>query len=1594
MATEIDSLQLKIGAEAQKANNEIDKLINKLGVLSKSLGSVDTKGLQKLASGVNILGGAMQSFQGVKLSDFTRIAKGIQKFEAVDGTKLSQLSSTLTPLASGIATLSGLNFDNKGLVNFINSITRLSNSNVSGLNSVNFAQLGANINQLTSALSNSKSVASNTIQVVNAVSRLASAGANAQATSTALPLLGANLKRLINSLSKAGVVSENTIQFASALGLLASAGNRTAQTAANLDALAEALKRFMQTMSTAPTVNANIIQMTQALGQLASNGNRVGGVTRGLTSSLNSWGNSARQASKHSFNLASAIGKVYATYWMLFRALGVFRKAIDISGALTEVQNVVSHSFGPSMDKVEEQAKNAIYTLGMSELSFKKYASTYQSMGLAMGITAKQVGDANNFLAKSTDGYVQASDDMADVSLNLTKLAGDIASFYDKSQADVAEDLQAVYTGMVVPLRKYGLDLTQATLKQWALNNGMNANIDSMSQAEKTMLRYQYVMSQTTMAQGDFARTADTWNNQVRLLGENFKRLGAIWGNAGINMLKPLLQALNKGLDAVINFSESIVNALGAIFGWKLEIQRGALADDFENAATGADDLASGTGKAADNAKKLKQQLQGFDELNVLNTPNDGGGGSGGSGGGGGASSGGSSGGMKFNVTETDGLYKSAISNLRGLGEYIGINLTKELESIDWDSAYKGAENFGKGLADFLTGLISPQLFYATGKTIANSLNTAITASLSFTDNFDFDDLGLSIASGINGFFQNFDFKKFAKAINGWVDGIEDTIFTALKNISWSDVLKGGVDFLTELDLDTVVIAIGAFKWMHGGKEIATGVLKNLLAKEISTGIGDKAIPLGKAISISITTVVIGFKVGNWLYENTSFSKFADAVAKWLVDKEGNINIPKTIGITIGSLSLAIGAAKLSDVAISAIKSAITGGATSAAASAASTSTISAIQGSIKGLLETAWTGMTTNVSVLFGAGTAYEIGAALCTTLLAGISAAIIGYKIGQKIYEAFHEQIDSAVEKTIDYVKNIGSLDPSDPTDTNDTDYVSVYNRAQDLFTGKTSDIEANARKVADAWEENMNRGMNSVDAFAKALDVAEKLGAKIPPTMRRIGDETKNTNTVTGKAADELYHYGNQYKKTVKQMSNYGDKYKTGEYKNTGTIIRAYENLIKSLNDTDSKTKTHLSNMSNYGDKYKQNVEQNKTPVIRAYQELTERLNNTKNTTSSTMSQMSQNTTRSMSNMSSSVGNYALAMHNNVIGKFNAMNAGGTTAANNLSTSVIGAFGGMSSDAITKLTTMAKTSSDKFNGMSSDATTRSGGMSASVINTLTGMKNSSGTTLNGMATDMAQKFAKMQVDSSSGGKNVTNAFVGALGGLRGGANNQWEGVESDTSKHTKNTSGIIQRENWNPIGANLVNGLRIGLTNRWNNTGPAGLVGGIVSLARGLTSALKRAFGIHSPSKLWNKEIGQFLPPGIGLGMKSAMPKLLSDASGMATDLTSAFNTSLQFTDPLQDLADMSANIASSINTDVATSTSTVIDTGRMSTDIASGIVDGMSMSQADQNRLLREQNELLRQLLAKDTGISSNDIFESVKRSNRQAYNRTGTNPLLY
>lgn len=237
-----------------------------------------------------------------------------------------------------------------------------------------------------------------------------------------------------------------------------------------------------------------------------------------------------------------------------------------------------------------------------------------------MGIDSSLIKKANEFLNKQTDGYIGLSDSMADVSLNLTKLTADMASLYNIDQDVVSQDLAAIFTGQTRPLRDYGLDLTQATLKEWAMKQGLDSDIASMSQAEKTMLRYQYVLANTQTAQGDFARTADSWANQIRILKQSFEQLGSVIGGALINAFKPFVKALNSVLLVVISFVTKVTNALGAIFGWKYEDSGAGLADSFSDAAESAGDVADNTGQAAKNIDKMNKGVRQFDELKLITT--------------------------------------------------------------------------------------------------------------------------------------------------------------------------------------------------------------------------------------------------------------------------------------------------------------------------------------------------------------------------------------------------------------------------------------------------------------------------------------------------------------------------------------------------------------------------------------------------------------------------------------------------------------------------------------------------------------------------------------------------------------------------------------------------------------------------------------------------------------------------------------------------------------------------------------------------------------------------------------------------------------
>lgn len=664
------------------------------------------------------------------------------------------------------------------------------------------------------------------------------------------------LKSMATELSGFANISKQSAEITQLTASISKLGSKSAGYAAeNIKNLGSALKEVMTTLSSAPRVSNNIIQMTNALANLSQQGSKVGSASRSLVTSFSNTTKSIKRTGSGFRGLASTIGKFYATYWLVMRAVGKLGSTVDLASQLTEVQNVVDTTFGDMASKVDDFTKTSIQDFGMSELTVKQISSRFQALGTSVGITSQQVANgtavANKALMSQNNTLYKTTDSMADMSLNLTRLAGDMASFYDVDQADVAKSLQSIFSGTIAPLRRYGLDLTQATLSEWAMKNGLDANIKSMTQAEKVLLRYNYVMANTQAAQGDFAKTANTWANSVRVLKQEFQAWGSIIGSVIINALKPFVQALSKVMLKVISFTRTVADALGAIFGWTIEISGGgATVDGMEDIADGVGDIGDSADKSNKKAQKLKKTLLSIDEIHALDDNSDSG--SGGGSGSGGSGGGGAGSGVDSSLKKTDGLlekYKSSIKDLYSLGKYIGDALASAMESINWKKIYQKADNFGKGLADFLNGLISPRLFYDLGATIAGSLNTALHFLNSFGTTFDWTNFGLSIANGINGFFENFDFALLAKTINAWVQGIYTMLTTAIKNVSWKDVLKGITDFLSNLDIKTVEIIVGTL----------------LIKKIISLKLGSAALAfIGKSLSKAIAQAIaskIGFEL-------------------------------------------------------------------------------------------------------------------------------------------------------------------------------------------------------------------------------------------------------------------------------------------------------------------------------------------------------------------------------------------------------------------------------------------------------------------------------------------------------------------------------------------------------------------------------------------------------------------------------------------------------------------------------------------------------------------------------------------------------------
>lgn len=392
-----------------------------------------------------------------------------------------------------------------------------------------------------------------------------------------------------------------------------------------------------------------------------------------------------RQTSKMASSFKKIAGVVAAA--LSITAIAAFGKScIQLGSDLAEVQNVVDVTFGAMNKQVDAFSKNAITQFGLSELTAKKYMGTYGAMAKSFGI----VGEA---------GY--------QMSAAITGLTGDVASFYNLSTDEAYTKLKSIFTGETESLKELGVVMTQTALDQYALNNGFGRTTAKMTEQEKVMLRYQFVMSTLADASGDFARTSNSWANQVRILTLQFESLKATIGQGLINAFTPVIQVINTVLAKLQTLASYFKAFTAALFG---DAGGNDTAGVMENAAGASGTVADNLGSAAKSAKEMNKQLSAFDELNNLSAGSSGAGSGGGSGAGAVPDFGNFSGELFSDVTVNPAVEEAA-QRVKELLEAIktAAEPTREALKRLWDGGLAKLGTFvWTGLKDFYNEFLVP----------------------------------------------------------------------------------------------------------------------------------------------------------------------------------------------------------------------------------------------------------------------------------------------------------------------------------------------------------------------------------------------------------------------------------------------------------------------------------------------------------------------------------------------------------------------------------------------------------------------------------------------------------------------------------------------------------------------------------------------------------------------------------------------------------------------------------------------------------------------------------------------------------------------
>lgn len=478
-------------------------------------------------------------------------------------TSLDKLSSSISALKQSSAGISGLD----KVTNFLN-----------GISSVNTT---AGVKSVNSVVNTIKKIP-NAVSALNGVDFYSMSGSITQLTNALAPLsiLDISGLKLLGSAFKAiGTVPDLTEKLK----------------AADLDSFADSCQKISTALtplaSQLDKVGNAFAKLPPQLSKVVTQANRVTAANERQKKSYMSLSSQMNSFMRNVVKLVSL--KAIATY------LG---NAAEKFNSYYEAANL----FGVSMKGLTGEASTFI-----------------NKMETLLGIDPTEAMNNMATIQGLTTSFGMASDKAYVLSKNLTQLGYDLASLKNIPVAESFTKIQAAISGELEPIRRLGVDLSQARLQQELLNLGYSQSVSTLSQADKAVLRYIAIMKQTTDAQGDFARTLSSPANMIRILQAQLNSLARAVGS----LLYPALKSILPPLIAAVELVKELVTGIASLMGVKVEFPDFSSASDAVGGVTDAlDNTTKATGKAA---KAFKNYIMGFDELNVIQKNADSSGGSG-----------------------------------------------------------------------------------------------------------------------------------------------------------------------------------------------------------------------------------------------------------------------------------------------------------------------------------------------------------------------------------------------------------------------------------------------------------------------------------------------------------------------------------------------------------------------------------------------------------------------------------------------------------------------------------------------------------------------------------------------------------------------------------------------------------------------------------------------------------------------------------------------------------------------------------------------------------------------------------------------------